>query len=463
MKILYKHILCVGILIMLTSLTVYTQPRIKNRGLLQQEYISTHFIDLQFQNSGPLKINSTKSIDSLFTAINNKWAVVAADTLNKYKLDISLKDFKHIDAYCYLWTLSSISQNLNLPLEFKKHLVLTYMIPAMQNDYATLKQRPDLNTLQLIHTGTLHNTLAIGSGNGMDKETVQRTYQLYVSFSKILKALSSNADTAISNYAKIQLNGMERFKYDLNAKINYYKGNNDESLNDVLKGLSINNYPGSRIFYIAKMLLNEFIRTEKKDKSLLLLDALVLNTTSDNISKDTLLNWYVRVDPLNGEKEFNDSMRKTSGSSFKNAGKTIDIPENWNCTVNKIDSKRINNVKYFLIDVWHTACGPCIFEIPDLNVFCEKIKNRDDIQFISINTDFFNTKLDEAYVLKRSEELDIKFPVVYDDATSNMMDKLSVRSFPSKFIIDNTGRIITKIDNSPITLKAFEVFVKELK
>lgn len=116
------------VLITLSSIRANAQSEIKSRGLLQQEFISEHFITPQWQNSGPLKISSTKTIDSLFTAINNQWIKVSADTLSKYKLDISLEDFKHIDAYCYFWTLASISQNMNLPLNIKKHLVRSYMI-----------------------------------------------------------------------------------------------------------------------------------------------------------------------------------------------------------------------------------------------------------------------------------------------------------------------------------------------
>lgn len=36
-------------------------------------------------------------------------------------------------------------------------------------------------------------------------------------------------------------------------------------------------------------------------------------------------------------------------------------------------------------------------------------------------------------------------------------------SYPSKFIIDHTGQIITKTDNSEMTLEAFEMFISELK
>lgn len=452
-----------SIFIILTVIKVNAQSDNKSRGLLQQEFIEKHFIAPQYRDSGNLKITSTKTIDSIFKAINNGWTKVAADTLKKYQLNLSLEDFKHIDAYCYYWTLVSISQNTDLPINYRKHLARNYMIPAMYNDFLTLKRRPVLTSLQLIHTGTFQNTLAIGSGKGMDKEMVLLSYQLYKSLNDILKPLVKNSDTAISNYAKDQLKRLDHYKYDLNAKFNYYNGKEDEALNNVIEGLNTNEYQRNRVFSMSEMLLNDFLRSSKKDKAMKLLNALTLNTTPDNINRDTLLNWYVRIDPWNGKKMYDHTLSKMSGSSFKKTGKIIQLPGEWNFIANSIDPKSIKKPKYYLIDVWYTSCGPCLQEIPDLNTFNEKIKNRQDIQFISISTDFIHGDLDETYVSTRSKELAIRFPVVYDNPKSNMIGKLMVKSFPSKFIVDHTGQIITKIDNSEMSLEAFDVFIKELK
>lgn len=193
------------------AIKVNAQSDIKSRGLLQQEFIEKHFIIPQSSDSSNLKITSTRTIDSLFTAINNGWTKVAPDTLKKYQLNMSLEDYKHIDAYCYFWTLVSISNSLDLPLSLKKHLVQNYMIPAMHNDFLTLQRKPVLTSLRLIHTGTIQNTLAIGAGNGMDKETVLLSYQLYKSFNDILKPLAKSSDTAISNYSKNQLKGLDHY------------------------------------------------------------------------------------------------------------------------------------------------------------------------------------------------------------------------------------------------------------
>jgi len=439
------------------------QSNEKSRGLLQQEFISKHFIEPHFRNGANFEITSTEMMDSLFKAIDRGWTKAATDTLAKYKLNMPLDDFKHIDAYCYLWTILSMSQNLDLSAIHKRHLVRQYLIPAMNNDLHTLKRRPNLTSLQLVHSGTLQNTLVLGSDSDMDKKTILSIYNLYTSFDATLKAFAKNPDTAISNYAKSQVQDLERFKYDLNAKSNYHNGNEDASLNYVLTGLSTNDYPRSRVFSMAELLLNKFAESRKNNSSLKLLDALMTTTTSDNISRDTLLHWYIKVDSLNGQSLFNTAMSRIPKSSFIKTSKTITLPKPWNFITKSVDPEKIATTKYYLLDVWYTSCGPCILEVPELNAFSAKFKDRTDVQFISINTDFINGNFDKRYVSERIKDLKIKFPVVYDDANSKIASGLSVKSFPEKFIIDSTGNIIVKADNSPMTLKAFELFIQELE
>jgi thiol-disulfide isomerase/thioredoxin len=140
----------------------------------------------------------------------------------------------------------------------------------------------------------------------------------------------------------------------------------------------------------------------------------------------------------------------------------VKLPQNWNFVANAIPAEKIKKVKYYLVDFWYTDCEPCILKIPEFNAFYDKFKNRDDVAFISINTDYLNGKLNENHVLKRSKELHIKFPVVYDNVNSKLNNQLSVHSYPSKFIINNLGEVIAKTDNSELSRTTFEILIKEL-
>ena len=448
---------------MFGSIVTATAQTSELRGPLQQRFIINQFISPQFAKGGEWKIRSEASIDSLFQAIENAWYKAAPDTLKKYPQDLSLDDFKSIDAYCYFWALLSMSQQMNLPQRYERHLVDHYMMPAMKRDYKLLKKRPSLSSLQLVHAGTLGNTIAIGSESGMDKETVLACYQLYNDFDSLFTTLSNSTDTAIQQYAKKQWKDLQWFKYDLAAKQALYSGDLDKAEMYVLTGLSTDQYPKRRIAWISSQLLTALKRAGAEDKAITLLNTLLVNTTVDNLRRDTLLAWYQRVDPTNGKKMYDNTLSKLSTSAFKRTGQQIKLPAAWNFIVNAISADKVSKASYFVVDVWETSCGPCLAEIPDFNRFYEKYGQRGDVLFISVNTDYINGKNDEHYVLDRSKALDIRFPVVYDNAASDLNNQLAVHAYPSKFILDRSGNIIAKTDGSDLSLRSFELFINELK
>jgi thiol-disulfide isomerase/thioredoxin len=385
------------------------------------------------------------------------------DTLKKYKLKMSLTTFKYVDAYVYLVSLTNISSKLHITGEYGEHLLRAYMIPAILKDLSTYKQYPTKTSLELIWQGSLENTIAIGSVNGMSRDAVSETYNLYTSFEKVCKPLRTSRDTTIRNYVNSLFKDVENYKQVLQTQMAYYDKDYERSLNTLLKGLNSNSFPSGRVLSIAEQLLNTLTDRGEKGKSLMLLNALMLNTTKESISRQVLKDWYVKINPSNGEGIFNRILASLPSSSFKHSGKRVELLKQWNFIFNAVNSEKLKTTKYYLLDVWYTSCGACLTEIPDLNSFYDSLKSRNDITFISLNTDFVNGKEDEKYVLERSAELGIKFPIVYDNVASNLAAKLGVDSFPSKYIIDSTGRIITKLDNSKNSLTSFEMFIKELK
>lgn len=433
----------------------------KARSNFQQDFISRYFIDPQFQKSGPLKVTSDGQMDSLFTAIGTAWKKVADDTLKAHPMDVSPADFKHIDAYCYFWTWISITQQLDMPKQQQQHLVNAYMLPAMFNDLKTLNQNPSITSVKLIYTGTLNNTLGLGSDDRMDKETVLKCYDLYTAFDKTFRSLF-NADTAISNYARKQLTGIEPLKYDLKAKAAYYNGDTEQAYIAVLTGLSTDQYPKRRLQPMARNLLASFKQTGDTDKSLALLNTIAQNTTADNISRDILLRWYLAVDSVKGRQMYSRVQGRLAGSSFKKTGQIIKLPVNWEFICKQVPAERLKKVKYFLVDVWYTSCGPCLAEIPENNAIYEHFKNRPDVLFVGINTDYKNGNYSKAYVTATCKELNVNFPVIYDTDKLKISHQLAVNSYPQKFIINTKGEILAKTDQSPIERKSFDLFVSEL-
>jgi hypothetical protein len=98
--------------------------------------------------------------------------------------------------------------------------------------------------------------------------------------------------------------------------------------------------------------------------------------------------------------------------------------------------------------------------VPELNELYTIIRDREDIVFISINSDFSTTRKDSSYVTTTARDINIKFPVVFDNKLSDFTKQFNVSGFPSKFIINTQGQLIAKEDGSPITLSSFYDFIK---
>jgi thiol-disulfide isomerase/thioredoxin len=85
--------------------------------------------------------------------------------------------------------------------------------------------------------------------------------------------------------------------------------------------------------------------------------------------------------------------------------------------------------KTTLINVWATWCGPCKMELPQLQKLYEKLKNRDDIRIITLNTDD-NPGVIESFL----RETQYTFPVLPARA---YVDKLIPSlSIPRNWIVD---------------------------
>jgi len=95
--------------------------------------------------------------------------------------------------------------------------------------------------------------------------------------------------------------------------------------------------------------------------------------------------------------------------------------------------------KVVVVDFWATWCGPCIASMPAMNTVQEKLKSRDDVAFVFVDT--WQTETDKkqnaADFLKKNN---YPFHVLLDNEDKVVAD-FKVNGIPTKFIIDKTGNI----------------------
>lgn len=84
--------------------------------------------------------------------------------------------------------------------------------------------------------------------------------------------------------------------------------------------------------------------------------------------------------------------------------------------------------KVVVIDFWATWCGPCIKELPDLAAYEQRLVNRKDVAFLSVNV-----TEEKDVVVKFVQEKRVEFPVYLGDSLLEVFD---VSTFPTKLILD---------------------------
>lgn len=108
--------------------------------------------------------------------------------------------------------------------------------------------------------------------------------------------------------------------------------------------------------------------------------------------------------------------------------------------------------KIVVVDVWSTACLPCLREFPHL-VELQQTAG-DDIVCIGLNCDFagIRNKPPEVYrdrVLKVLHEKEAHIiNIMCNEPADELFPKLKIDSIPATFVYDRTGRLVKTFDNN---------------
>lgn len=103
----------------------------------------------------------------------------------------------------------------------------------------------------------------------------------------------------------------------------------------------------------------------------------------------------------------------------------------------KLDLKTLRG-KVLILDFWATWCVPCRAQHPLYDKVKERFRDRGDVEFLSLATDE-NRDLVEPFLTSHQWS----GPMYFD---SGLVERLSVNSIPTTVVVDQAGRIVSRMD-----------------
>lgn len=95
--------------------------------------------------------------------------------------------------------------------------------------------------------------------------------------------------------------------------------------------------------------------------------------------------------------------------------------------------------KVVVLDFWATWCGPCLSSFPTLQKVYDKYKENPNVKILTLNTwERVKPEDREQHVKNFMEKNKYTFPVLFD---TDVVSKYEVEGIPTKFIIDQNGRV----------------------
>jgi|GEM_PF-296162 len=99
--------------------------------------------------------------------------------------------------------------------------------------------------------------------------------------------------------------------------------------------------------------------------------------------------------------------------------------------------------KIVVLDFWHTACGVCFEEFPEVQSLYNKLKSDSSIIFLAVNKPLKRDSSGQAFAMLKKEKY--TFPILIP-SVDTLPEAFSVFLYPTTIIIDKSGTVIYRGD-----------------
>jgi thiol-disulfide isomerase/thioredoxin len=113
--------------------------------------------------------------------------------------------------------------------------------------------------------------------------------------------------------------------------------------------------------------------------------------------------------------------------------------------------------KVVFLNFWATWCGPCRAEMPSMEALYRRFK-AEGLEILAVNY-----RENEQTIDAFMEQLNLSFPAALD-LSGRINELYGIRAFPTTYIIDREGKIVTRVVgslnwNTPELFAAFEALL----
>jgi len=421
-----------------------------------------HFYQNQFiriflseRSITPADVASFVDLDSLFHALEKAWLLQIEKAPVK---SIPLEALRNLDSYAYYMTL--ISTRYPPPIDLECHCWDKFMIPALERDLAFLIKDATPNYSGILWPGVVNNTIGLIAKCQLRKSQLNRVTSLYKETTAILNRFQKTvSDEKRLTSVRNMLQELRSFEATYTLYELMSENRLDEAFSKLTVELSLRSWPSKYFVNPGKMLATRFHEAQKDQYARAILQMMGEKISNSDLPADSLKAWHSMLG-------FDDlSLSRNTGLRDYKEGPDIGVLQGKYYDLQHeryIDLDKTHG-KYIIFDFWHTACKPCIEDVPALNEFYNSIKNDTSYIFLSVNTDNIETKRDMKFVKKFMKEKSVGYPVIWDIDRESLKAKFQIIGYPTIKIINPNGRVMQKIDGSEPKIPSIREFVDQLR